>query len=60
VTAKLHGATAQVLAHPKVKEAFSRLGVEVVGSTPEEFATFIKEDLDRWSKVIKEADVKVR
>jgi tripartite-type tricarboxylate transporter receptor subunit TctC len=31
-----------------------------VGSTPEEFAAFIKEDLDRWARVIKEANVKVR
>jgi tripartite-type tricarboxylate transporter receptor subunit TctC len=48
VVAKLHNATAQALTNSKVKEAFSRLGVEVVGSTPEEFAAFIKNDLARW------------
>jgi len=36
------------------------LGIEVVGSTPEEFVAFIKDDLARWASVIKEADVKVR
>jgi tripartite-type tricarboxylate transporter receptor subunit TctC len=43
-----------------VKEGLSRLGVQIVGSTPDEFAAFIKEDLDRWARVIKEANVKVR
>jgi len=57
---KLHEATVRALGDPKVKEAFSSLGVEIVGSTPEEFAAFIKEDLDRWARVIKEANVKVR
>jgi tripartite-type tricarboxylate transporter receptor subunit TctC len=57
---KLHEATVRALGDLKVKETFSRLGVEIVGSTPEEFAAFIKEDLDRWARVIKEANVKVR
>jgi tripartite-type tricarboxylate transporter receptor subunit TctC len=43
-----------------VKEGLSKLGVQIVGSTPEEFAAFIKEDLERWAKVIAEANVKVR
>ena len=60
VVAKLHDATVQALANPKVKEGLSKLGVQIVGSTPEEFAAFIKEDLDRWARVIKEANVKVR
>jgi tripartite-type tricarboxylate transporter receptor subunit TctC len=60
VVAKLHDATVQALDNPKVKEGLSRLGVQIVGSTPEEFAAFIKEDLERWARVIKEANVKVR
>src|SRR5262245_21978825 len=60
VVAKLHNATAQALTDAKVREAVSRLGVEVVGSAPEEFAAFIKDDLARWAKVIRDADVKVR
>jgi len=55
VVAKLHNATAQALTDAKVREAFSRLCVEVVGSTPEEFAAFIKDDHARWAKVIKDA-----
>jgi tripartite-type tricarboxylate transporter receptor subunit TctC len=60
VVAKLHDATLKALADPKVREGFERLGVQVVGGSPQEFAAFIKEDLDRWAGVVKEARVKVK
>ena len=60
VVAKLHDATVKALANLKVREGFAKLGVEVVGSTPQEFAAFIKEDLERWAGVIKDANVKVK
>jgi tripartite-type tricarboxylate transporter receptor subunit TctC len=60
VVAKVHGATLKALADPKVREAFAKLGVEIVGSNPSEFAVVIKEDLDRWARVIADGKVKVR
>jgi tripartite-type tricarboxylate transporter receptor subunit TctC len=33
--------------------------VQVQGSTPEQFADFIREDLARWERVVKEANVQV-
>ena len=60
VVAKLHDATLKALADPKVKEGFAKLGVDVVGSSPQEFAAFIKQDLDLWAGVMREAKVKVR
>jgi tripartite-type tricarboxylate transporter receptor subunit TctC len=29
-----------------------------VGSTPKEFATFLKAEMQKWSKVIKDAGIK--
>jgi tripartite-type tricarboxylate transporter receptor subunit TctC len=60
VVTKLHDATLKALADPKVKAGFAKLGVQVVGSSPQEFATFIKQDLDLWARVVKEAKVNVR
>jgi tripartite-type tricarboxylate transporter receptor subunit TctC len=60
VVARLHAATLKALGNPKVKEGFAKLGVEVVGSTPAEFAAFIKDDLDRWSRVIVQGKVMVK
>ena len=39
---------------PQVKEQIAKLGMEVVGSTPEQFGTFLKEENVRWSKVVKD------
>ena len=59
VVAKIHSAATKALRVPAVKERFVALGVQAVGSTPEEFGAFIREDLARWGKVIKTAGVKI-
>jgi tripartite-type tricarboxylate transporter receptor subunit TctC len=58
--AKVHAAAVKALATPLVRERFASLGVQPVGNTPEQFAAEIREDLARWSKVIKAADIKVQ
>ena len=57
--AKVHAAAVKALATPQVRERFASLGVQPVGNTPEQFDVVIREDLARWSKVIKSAGVKV-
>jgi tripartite-type tricarboxylate transporter receptor subunit TctC len=56
--AKIHAAAVKALATPMVRERFASLGVQPVGSTPDQFAATIREDLARWSKVIKAAGIK--
>jgi tripartite-type tricarboxylate transporter receptor subunit TctC len=41
-----------------VKERFFKMGVETVGSSPEEFAAVIKSDMTRMAKVIKDAGLR--
>ena len=38
---------------------FAQGGLDARGGTPAEFAAFIKEDFARWTKVVKEANIKV-
>ena len=45
------------LAAADVKERFAALGLERKGSTPEEFEKVIREDIERWSKVVKAANI---
>ena len=56
--AKIHAAAVKAIATPMVRERFASLGVQPVGSTPDQFAATIREDLARWSKVIKAAGIK--
>jgi tripartite-type tricarboxylate transporter receptor subunit TctC len=59
VVAKLHADTVKALADPDVKKKFGDLGVVAVSSTPEEFARFIKAEMDKYGKLIKDANIKV-
>jgi tripartite-type tricarboxylate transporter receptor subunit TctC len=49
----------KVLAAPAVKERFASLGADVQPSTSEELGAFIREDLAKWVKVVKQAGIKV-
>jgi tripartite-type tricarboxylate transporter receptor subunit TctC len=48
----------RVLNLPDVKEKFLNAGVEVVASSPEQFAATIKSEIAKIGKVIKDAGIK--
>ncbi len=48
----------KVLGDPAVKERFKTLGFEITGGTPQQFASVIQSEAQRWSKVIRDANVK--
>ena len=51
--------TVKALQDPEVKKRFAELGVEAVSSTPEQFAAFIRSETAKYSRLIKEANIKV-
>ena len=55
---RLNAAIHKVLATPAMKERFATLVLEPSPGTPEQFAAYIKEDLARWQKVVKDAGIK--
>jgi len=57
--AKVHRETVSALNDPKVKEGLVNRGMEVVGSTPEDFAAFLKQESDAGGRLIKAAGIKV-
>lgn len=59
VIKRAHEAIAKVLAIPAVRERIIGLGAEPVGSSPEEFAAFIRSELTTWAKVIREVGITV-
>jgi len=50
---------ARIVALPDVKERLDALGFAPVASTAEAYATQIKADIETWSKVVREANIKV-
>lgn len=54
---RLNQEIVRALNRPNTKERLLKVGNEVVGSSPEEFAAFIKFDMARMSKLIKDAGI---
>jgi tripartite-type tricarboxylate transporter receptor subunit TctC len=59
VIERLQKELAVVLQSSFVKERYAVLGIEPVGNSPDAFAAQVREDLARWQKVVKAANVKV-
>ena len=55
---KLHAELMEVLKEPAVREKFASLGLDIIGNSPQEFADFIKKDIVKWGKVVKESGAK--
>jgi len=58
ITTKLHAEIVKALGQQDVKERLSILGFETIGSTPEEFATFIDAESAKYGRIIREAGIK--
>src|SRR5215203_895189 len=56
---KLNRAMAAIIAQPETKERLAVLGFDPVSNTPEEFAEYIKVEVTKWAKVIKDSGAKV-
>jgi tripartite-type tricarboxylate transporter receptor subunit TctC len=58
IVARLHGAIVRALRDPEVGKRLAADGAEPVGSSPEEFAAFIKSETEKWAKVAQAAGIK--
>jgi len=58
VIAKLHKVTTEALKTAEVKDKLASQGAILVGNTPEEFAAYIRSEIDKWGKVAKAANIK--
>jgi tripartite-type tricarboxylate transporter receptor subunit TctC len=55
----LHRATIAALADPATRQRLADLGVEIAGTSPQEFAAYIKREIPKWAAVIKAAGAKM-
>ena len=59
VVQKLNATLVKALATPAVRDKLQDLGFDVIGSTPDAYAKLIRDEIDRWSKVVREQNIKV-
>ncbi|HVG04422.1 MAG TPA: tripartite tricarboxylate transporter substrate binding protein [Burkholderiaceae bacterium] len=56
---KIQADVSKALAVPEVRERFVAQGAQPGGSTPDQFAAFIRAETDKWAKVVKISNAKV-
>jgi tripartite-type tricarboxylate transporter receptor subunit TctC len=56
---KIHDGVVRALQTPEARERLTNDGAEPVGSTPEQFAAFVRAEMAKWGKVIKAAGLKI-
>lgn len=55
---RLNQEMAHILRQADVKEKFLNIGVETVGSSPDELAAAVKVELAKWGKVMRDAGIR--
>jgi tripartite-type tricarboxylate transporter receptor subunit TctC len=59
VVAKLNAETLRIVNLPELKERTRSQGIELAGSTPEQFSAFLKADIAKWTQVIREFKITI-
>ena len=59
VIAKLHDAAIKALHDAGVQASLARLGVDIVGDTPEQFDAYIKAEIPKWTAIVKASGAKM-
>jgi tripartite-type tricarboxylate transporter receptor subunit TctC len=57
---RIHADLRKALAAPEVRDKLTAMGATVVGSSPEEFARYMRSESQKWAKLIAEADIKAQ
>jgi tripartite-type tricarboxylate transporter receptor subunit TctC len=55
----LNGAINEAIGSPEVKARFEQLNIQSRQTTPEEFSAYVRDEMERWGKVVKDANIKL-
>ena len=59
IVQKLNLEIGRALKDPEFARQISAIGIDPLGSTPDEFAAFLRKEIPRWKEIVQEAGVKV-
>ena len=55
----LHKAVIDSLNEPSLRDAYSKQGFEILGTTPEETASIMRQDYERWGPILSQLKLKL-
>jgi tripartite-type tricarboxylate transporter receptor subunit TctC len=58
IVARISADVRKVIARDEVQQALRKRGLDPVTNTPQEFGAFVRADLTKWAKIVKDAGVK--
>jgi tripartite-type tricarboxylate transporter receptor subunit TctC len=58
VIAKVHAAMRRAISQPATRKQLDEMGYQVVANTPEQFGTFLREQITTWTKIVKDNNIK--
>jgi tripartite-type tricarboxylate transporter receptor subunit TctC len=59
IVQKLNGEIERALKDPQFAEQISAIGIDPLGSTPDEFAAFLRKEIPRWKQIVQDAGVRI-
>jgi tripartite-type tricarboxylate transporter receptor subunit TctC len=59
IVQKLNLEIGRALKNPEFARQISTMGIDPLGSTPDEFAAFLRKEIPRWKQLVQDAEVKV-
>ena len=59
IVAKLYEEIGRTLKQPEMKDKLASIGLEPVGTPPGEFAVYVRAEIDKWGRVVREAGVHI-
>ena len=57
--ARIHAAAVAALKRPEIGKRMRDLGLTPIGDQPEEFAQFIRTDIEKWRKIVRQKGLTV-
>lgn len=58
IVMKLHAEIVKALATPEIRQIFEPAGLHIVGNTPEQFASLLRQDIDKFARIAREANIR--
>jgi tripartite-type tricarboxylate transporter receptor subunit TctC len=59
IVERLNAEIVKILNAPETKSTFAKVGVDAAPTTPAEFSQFVRIEMDRWARVIRDANIQV-